>query len=179
VLVRKSAVADAGGYRAIFSEAEDLDLWLRIAERHELANLPETVVRYRIHSDQATVRKLELQSLCALAARLAARARAEGRADPLAAVERIDRDTLVALGATDEEIATTLVRAEAWLARTMTRAGYRDIAEALFKDARRQARSCGSRWLRAYARRERARTLGKHGRWLRAALRTPRRWHDA
>src|SRR5262245_16106759 len=40
VMLRKSAFDRTGGYRATFRVAEDVDLWLRIAEQHQLANLP-------------------------------------------------------------------------------------------------------------------------------------------
>lgn len=44
-----------GGYRAEFRDgAEDFDLWLRLAERGELANLPEVLVDYRLHAGSMT-----------------------------------------------------------------------------------------------------------------------------
>jgi hypothetical protein len=77
-MLRKDAFFAVGGYRRLLAPAEDLDLWLRIAERHGLANLGAVVVRYRVHPEQATVRSCEAQALGSLAARIAARARAEG-----------------------------------------------------------------------------------------------------
>jgi glycosyltransferase involved in cell wall biosynthesis len=171
VLARKAAIEEVGGYRAIFDEAEDLDLWLRIAERHELANLPNSVVRYRIHAAQATVRRLELQTLCCVAARLSARARADSGVDPLDGVERIDARTLDTLGATQQEITYGLVKAETWLAMTMDRAGYADRARTLFADARARARSrAGSRGLAAHVRRARARRFAERGMSVRSRV---------
>jgi GT2 family glycosyltransferase len=46
---RREAVLAAGGYRAGIPHSEDLDLYLRLAERGRLANLPETLLRYRHH----------------------------------------------------------------------------------------------------------------------------------
>lgn len=48
-LIRREALERAGGYRADFEPAEDFDLWLRLAEIGRLANLPETVLYYRLH----------------------------------------------------------------------------------------------------------------------------------
>ncbi|MCZ6493161.1 MAG: glycosyltransferase [Planctomycetota bacterium] len=49
VLIRKAAFQDVGGYRPQFETAEDLDLWLRLAERGKLANLPQVLLKYRLH----------------------------------------------------------------------------------------------------------------------------------
>jgi Glycosyl transferase family 2 len=175
VMLRKNVFGSIGGYRPIFVEAEDVDLWLRIAERYELANLPERVIQYRMHAGQATVQKLELQTLCAVAARVAARARMEGRPDPLDAVERIDFQTLIAMGATRHEIASALVYDATWLAKTMGRAGYEDATEELFAAARHRARSgSGSPELVAHVHRERAHRDVEQGHRLRAKLRRMR-----
>jgi len=54
VMMRRQAVLDVGGYWEDRTPAEDLDLWLRLAERGRLANLPETLVHRRIHSTQVS-----------------------------------------------------------------------------------------------------------------------------
>lgn len=54
VLMRRDAVNRAGGYREQYNTAEDLDLWLRIAELGEIANLEATVLKYRWHSSNVT-----------------------------------------------------------------------------------------------------------------------------
>jgi glycosyltransferase involved in cell wall biosynthesis len=48
-MMRCQAVRDLGGYRAEYYTSEDLDLWLRLAERGRLANLPEVLLKYRMH----------------------------------------------------------------------------------------------------------------------------------
>lgn len=50
VLMRREAVLAAGAYRAEYEWIEDIDLWLRLAERGRLANLPEPVLHYRLHT---------------------------------------------------------------------------------------------------------------------------------
>jgi len=63
VMIRKS-VLDAASlrYRQEASHAEDSDLWLRLAEHTRLANLAETVLRYRIHEGAVTARHWVEQS---------------------------------------------------------------------------------------------------------------------
>ena len=48
-LIRATAFERVGGYDPKLDGAEDLDLWLRIAEVGRLANLPEPLLRYRFH----------------------------------------------------------------------------------------------------------------------------------
>jgi len=51
---RREAVRMVGGYRPEALYAEDLDLFLRLAEAGELANVPEPLVRYRRHLRSVT-----------------------------------------------------------------------------------------------------------------------------
>lgn len=44
---RRSAVLGVGGYRDV-GPVEDYDLWVRLALHHDLASLPETLLRYRV-----------------------------------------------------------------------------------------------------------------------------------
>lgn len=50
-MIRKSAIQLVGGYDEALSTAHDLDLWLKLSEVGELANLDQPVVQYRIHPD--------------------------------------------------------------------------------------------------------------------------------
>jgi glycosyltransferase involved in cell wall biosynthesis len=49
VMARAEVLRRVGGYRPETFPAEDLDLWLRLAEIGRLANLPEALVKYRQH----------------------------------------------------------------------------------------------------------------------------------
>src|SRR5262245_13894441 len=60
-LIRKDAVIEIGGYRSEYAHAEDLDLWLRLAERGKLANLSEVVLKYRLHSGSISERNMQDQ----------------------------------------------------------------------------------------------------------------------
>lgn len=62
VMMRKAAVLSAGGYRAEYDRAEDLDLFLRLAEVGELANLPEPLLYFRQHFHSVCALHAETQS---------------------------------------------------------------------------------------------------------------------
>ncbi len=49
VLMRRDAVMKVGGYRQQYATLEDLDLFLRLAEVGQLANLPQVLLHYRQH----------------------------------------------------------------------------------------------------------------------------------
>ncbi len=56
-MFRRAAVVEVGGYDESFDQAEDLDLFLRLGEIGTLANLPETLVQYRQHTQSISGRK--------------------------------------------------------------------------------------------------------------------------
>jgi glycosyltransferase involved in cell wall biosynthesis len=53
-MMRRAAYLEAGGYNPALQRAEDLDLFLRMAELGQVANLPEPLVRYRHHLGSVT-----------------------------------------------------------------------------------------------------------------------------
>lgn len=55
-MIRKTSLVAVGGYDETILYVEDLDLWLKLGEIGKLANLKETLLKYRFHS----------QSICAL-----------------------------------------------------------------------------------------------------------------
>jgi hypothetical protein len=57
VMMRRDAVMAVGGYRPAFEPAEDLDLWLRLAERGRLANLGAVLLKYRVHPTSVSQRR--------------------------------------------------------------------------------------------------------------------------
>jgi hypothetical protein len=60
-MMRAEAVAAVGGYNKDFPPAEDLELWLRLAEVGKLANLPQVLVRYRLHQSALSERQRQTQ----------------------------------------------------------------------------------------------------------------------
>ena len=55
-MLRTAALRRLGGYRAAYFPAEDLDLWLRLGELGRLANLPQPLIRYRVHAGSISAR---------------------------------------------------------------------------------------------------------------------------
>jgi len=100
VLMRREAFALVGGYRSAFAVGEDYDLWLRIAEHFQCANLREVLLKYRIHSGQISVRKLAQQTVCLLGAQAAAKSRKNGLPDPVTEGMKITAEALTDLGVT-------------------------------------------------------------------------------
>jgi glycosyltransferase involved in cell wall biosynthesis len=47
VMFRREEILALGGYRAEFKNAEDYDLWLRVSKVHDLAVIPQPLLRYR------------------------------------------------------------------------------------------------------------------------------------
>lgn len=60
-MVRRQAIGAVGGYDLQFTCAQDLDLWLRLGEIGELANLPNILLDYRIHTDSVSERRINQQ----------------------------------------------------------------------------------------------------------------------
>lgn len=54
VMMRRSAVLQAGNYRLEYPYSEDRDLWLRLADIGRLANLEDLLICYRLHSKSIT-----------------------------------------------------------------------------------------------------------------------------
>ena len=53
VLTKRSALIAAGGYRERYKVGEDFDLWLRLAEKGKLSNVPGCHTFYRLHENSA------------------------------------------------------------------------------------------------------------------------------
>lgn len=81
VMFRTNIVRDLGGYSGEALHAEDYDLWLRIIEHYDVANLSAILVQYRIHPNQVSQRKLSFQRAAADHARFLAleRCKKKGR----------------------------------------------------------------------------------------------------
>jgi hypothetical protein len=168
---RRELVLGIGGYRPVARYAEDLDLWLRLAERGRLANLAAPVVRYRVHATQESITRIDEQVLAVQAVLASARERKAGRPDPLDAVASVERTLMNELGVSDEEIARMATFTAAWWGRVLERAGDGGGAERAWALARDLARGpSGGRGLEAELLREQARAASLRGRRGAAAL---------
>jgi GT2 family glycosyltransferase len=86
VMMRTASVRAVAGYRRVARHAEDYDLWLRLNEIGGIANLPDVVLSFRVHSANTSKVRFIEKELAVVAAREAARQRRAGKPDPLAAL---------------------------------------------------------------------------------------------
>jgi GT2 family glycosyltransferase len=118
VLIRKAVLESVGGYRKV-PDAEDYDLWLRVAEQSQLVNAADVVLRYRLHASQGSIVRCRQQSLAALAAQTSAILRRRGETDPLNSVREIGPTLLFYMGVDQSTMQTAIARGYLTWARTM------------------------------------------------------------
>lgn len=83
VIMRKSVVLNIGGYRPQFWPADDIDLWIRIAERgYVLLVQQEYLLKYRIHGSSISVRGIAEARLKVSWVKECMLARRSGRSEP-------------------------------------------------------------------------------------------------
>ena len=87
MMLRADAIRSVGGYRPVLDGAEDYDLWLRMSERAQLANIPQFLLSYRSHTASANAATARRQLLSARLARLSAAARRALRPDFIETLE--------------------------------------------------------------------------------------------
>lgn len=106
---RTAAFRAAGGYRHGFSAGEDYDMWFRMRRQGEVVELPDYLLRYRVHERSESAIKLRQQRLSCIKAEIV---------DYLAAhpVPPDDLDTLIAC-TTPEELFSRAERIGAGLPR--------------------------------------------------------------
>jgi hypothetical protein len=59
IIARRRCLLEIGGYHRECREAEDLDIFLRLAEIGRIVNLPETLLEYREHSTKSSITRAE------------------------------------------------------------------------------------------------------------------------
>ncbi len=143
-LFRKDIFVSAGGYRKVLVDAEDYDLWLRMAERSQLANLEAVVLKYRRHPAQVSIQSFRQQSLSNLAARLSAALRRSGKPDELGTVREVTPAVLGRLGVGEAALQAAVARAHLTAAQSMYEAQAYSLASTLLDQLRRS-----SEWQRA------------------------------
>jgi glycosyltransferase involved in cell wall biosynthesis len=82
VMMRAAMVRSLGGYRAAFRAAEDYDLWLRMAEAGDIANLTDDLIQYRQHDSNLSRLDAIRQSFSVRLAQRSAAGRRTGLGDP-------------------------------------------------------------------------------------------------
>jgi len=61
IMFKKSAIEQAGGYRADAYPAEDVDLWHRLIILGKVANLPERLYKFRVNTEGISLSNVERQ----------------------------------------------------------------------------------------------------------------------
>jgi tetratricopeptide (TPR) repeat protein len=135
IMMRKDAFDATEGYRRSFLHAEDYDLWLRMAERFEMANLPDVLVYCRIHAHQVSATNLRQQAFSSMAAQAAARIRRDTGQDPSLPVDGVNADSLVNLGVRGDRVTHELIRRYLLWAGQMIEIGEYGLAEKLLREA--------------------------------------------
>jgi Glycosyl transferase family 2 len=128
VLMRRDAYVQAGGYRLLFAQAEDYDLFLRMSEHFQCANLKQVIVQYRIHPQQLSLRTRRKQTIAKLAAQGAAATRQRQNVDPLESVQEISEELLPKLGISPARLQAELFAEYRNWIRNMCAAGEYSVA---------------------------------------------------
>lgn len=123
VMMRRDAVLAAGGYRPALVGAEDYDLWLRLLDSWDLANLPEPLLAYRRHGVSGSMRSVRQHAFAELGARTAFARRSEGQPELIDETRSIDRDALLRMGVSAPAIDRHLVKRLMAAARIARRLG--------------------------------------------------------
>jgi hypothetical protein len=143
VMLRSAALAAVGGYRPAYGPAEDYDLWLRLSERYELANLPDPLLYYRVYPGQVSVRQLDQQILSVVGARAAARQRALTGSDRSPTHELITPRLLREWGVADATLADAMGAGYRYAAYVMQQVGRLDEAIDLLRIGQRLSKGRG------------------------------------
>jgi glycosyltransferase involved in cell wall biosynthesis len=137
-MIRKASFDAVGGFRRAFRVAGDYDLWLRLSERWQIANIADPLAKYRIHGDQISTTKLGQQVMGMLASQAAARwrkAHPDTPTDPLDAADAVTPELLAEMGVDQATVdGLEIVGCLAW-AELVTDAGHPDMALALLDRA--------------------------------------------
>lgn len=62
-IIRRHCFENVGLYDSVFTPADDLEMTLRLGTRFELANLPEVVMRFRLHNNASSTTFSKLKTL--------------------------------------------------------------------------------------------------------------------
>jgi glycosyltransferase involved in cell wall biosynthesis len=171
ILMRREAFTLVGGYRPVFAQAEDYDLWLRIADHYQCANLEQVVLHYRIHPNQLSLRKRTQQTLCVLAAQVSASSRKNGQPDPMDSAKEITPALLTDMGISEATQQTSAASEYLFWLRTMYAAGEYAVAlKAVLEVLHSPDRKYAQRWQVADLRLMAARLYWKQRRFARGLL---------
>lgn len=139
-VMRKAVYMSTGGYRKLFLDAEDYDLWLRMSQCSQLANLEAVVLKYRIHSEQVSQRKLVQQRLSMLAAQQIVLTGKTKELRGLSSECAVNATVLEQLGVTEAKRERALLTGYRNCITTLSRASQNSAALALALEALQSSR---------------------------------------
>jgi hypothetical protein len=143
VMMRADVLAAVGGYREAYLHAEDYDLWLRLSERYELANLGEPLLHYRVYAGQVSVRYLQQQIVSVVGARAAARERGVSGKDPTPARGYVTPELLHQWGVADATLSKAMSDGYRYAVYLMQQVGRHREAIELLRTGRRLSKGGG------------------------------------
>jgi hypothetical protein len=143
VMLRKDMLAAVGGYREAYRQAQDYDLWLRLGERYELANLGDPLLYYRVYASQVSVRHLEQQIVSVVGARTAAQARVATGKDPTPSEGHVTPELLRAWGVADATLSEAIAEGYRYAVYLMQQVGRHQEAIELLRTGRRLSKGRG------------------------------------
>ncbi len=92
VMLRAECIKKVGLYREL---AEDFDLWLRISEVYDIANIPEPLYKWRLNSKSVSVSRKEQQDKYVLLATELAKERRQSGKDRLQTLSKQEIDSFL------------------------------------------------------------------------------------
>ncbi len=135
LVFRTEAFRAVNGYRRAFAPAEDYDLWLRMAERWKLANLPEPLVKVRRRAQSLSFTNARQQVISRLVAWSASAIRRAGGSDPVCQEAPVSRELARSLGVSDELFERSLLGAYQYWIDVMLQASDKTGALRVMKEA--------------------------------------------
>jgi glycosyltransferase involved in cell wall biosynthesis len=139
VFFRRHVFEEAGGFRKAYRAAEDYDLWLRMMEKFDLANLGSIVLGYRRHESSISSKNAKQQAVSALCARITAQLRLQGRPDPTSTMKLITEAVLRDLGVTQDAIDEAIFKNILGLSENAIKCGFCSAAADFVRIAKRYA----------------------------------------
>lgn len=131
ILMRRALFDSIGGYRTGLRLCEDFDLWCRIAEITQMANLDEILARYRIHDSSMSAARpirMAITDSCIIAASIA---REKGEPEPFASGSPRLRAALKILGIPRDEFKYRVLKNTVAVAHLALARGDHILAERL------------------------------------------------
>jgi glycosyltransferase involved in cell wall biosynthesis len=135
LVFRTEAFRAVNGYRTAFAPAEDYDLWLRMAERWQLSNLPEPLVKVRRRAQSLSFRSARQQVISRLVAWSASAVRRAGGSDPICQEEPVSRDLVRSLGVSDALFEESLMGVYQYWIDVMLQASDKAVALRVMREA--------------------------------------------